>query len=89
MDQNKIGVISDQLEEMLSVNQSPLFSALTSEDGGKTVMLSANQEGLVYFASILLSLANSQSEGQHFHFDINTVLDRADYNLILKYVKAQ
>ena len=51
-------------------------------------MLAANEEGLIYFASILLSLAKGHTEHGHFHFDSGTVLDSPDLNLIIKHERA-
>lgn len=55
-------------------------------DGG--TMLSGNREGLIYFASILLSLASEASPGQHFHYDAHTVLTECEVPMILQYLPA-
>lgn len=65
------------------------FSALSEVDGGMTLKLSGNSEGLAYFAAILVGLATDRSPGQHFHFGKGEVLDKADRELILQYERAE
>jgi len=63
---------------------SSLLASFKRTDA-KTLMLSANREGMIYFASILISLADKGVENSHFHFDEHTVLDQADQDLVIRY----
>jgi len=84
--------ITDQLEaiskELVSQKPTTIYATVRFERDTKTVVLAANQEGLVYFASVLLSLAKGHTEHGHFHFDSGTVLDSPDLNLIVKHERA-
>ena len=84
--------ITDQLEviskELTDSKPSPIYATVRFEKDSKTVVLAANEEGLIYFASILLSLAKGHTEHSHFHFDSGTVLDSPDLNLVIKHERA-
>jgi len=84
--------ITDQLEvvckDLVNAKPSQIYATVRFEKDTKTVVLAANEEGLVYFASILLSLAKGHTEHGHFHFDTGTVLDSPDLNLVIKHEKA-
>jgi hypothetical protein len=75
-------------EEILSEQPCRAFSALRSADGGKSVKLSGNSEGLAHLALYLIGLAVDRNPGQHFHFDDVTTLDVAELELILMYEPA-
>ena len=74
-----------ELSESIEAGNSSRLFAEFSQQGGTTI-LAANEHGLVYFASILMSLAAEASPGQHFHFDENTVLSRCNSRLILQFL---
>jgi hypothetical protein len=80
----KAGSLIDSLD---STGVSNIYAA-TTVAGSDSFILSANREGLIYFASILLSLASEASDQQHYHYDANTVLSKCDMPLILKYEAA-
>ena len=65
---DKIKGLSLQASQMASeiLEQKPclLHAALNMMDDGQTVRLAGNSEGLVYLASLLLSLAVEQSNNQ-------------------------
>ncbi len=88
----KIKGLSLQVSQMASeiLEQKPclLHAALNMMDDGQTVRLAGNSEGLVYLASLLLSLAVEQSNNQHVHLGEGEVLDECDKNLILAFQKA-
>lgn len=78
--------LSGLVDDILAQSPCELYASLAESDGGKSVSLSANAEGLTYFAFILLKLAKDQKDGNHMHFDADTVLDRCDRDLIIRYV---
>jgi hypothetical protein len=77
--------LSSLVDGILAQSPCDLYATVTDSDGGKSVSLSANAEGLTYFASVLLKLARDRETGKHMHFDADTVLDRCDRNLIIRY----
>lgn len=92
LDQKKrLLLLAEQLhqlsEELDSDEVSNLFSA-TRVNGDDSITLSANEEGLVYFASILLSLAEESSPNQHYHFDETSVLSECQKPLVIKFEPA-
>jgi hypothetical protein len=76
------------LEKRLQVGEISNLFAATHEDKDGTVIISANAEGLIYFATILVSLAAESKEGQHFHFDKTSVLSECGKPIIIKFQKA-
>jgi hypothetical protein len=71
-------------ERLSSGSSSELFAEFLKQ--GDTAILAANEAGLVYFASILMSLAAQASPGQHYHFDTHSALSRNDLELILQFL---
>src|SRR5690242_4467510 len=80
---------SQIIANILAEKPCRLHAVLTAHDGGRTVRLAGNSEGLVYLASLLLSLAAEQREQQHYHFEEGTVLDLAEKGLVLAFQKAE
>ena len=84
--------ITDQLEviarKLVDSKPSQIYATVRYEKDTKTVVLAANEEGLIYFASALLSLAKDHTQDGHFHFDSGTVLDSPDLNLLIKHERA-
>ena len=76
-----------ELRDSLGSNPQRYLFAEFSAAGGDTAILDANEEGLVYFASIMMSLAAEASPGQHFHYDEHTVLSGGDMKLILGFLE--
>ena len=70
-----------------SVDAARIHAEFIRPDSSGPVVLTANREGMIYFAAIMLGLAIDSSDGQHFHFDTNTVLSRCDLDLVIKYQK--
>jgi hypothetical protein len=73
--------------ELQTSDVSNLYAA-THEDVGGALVISANAEGLTYFASVLLSLAADAKEHKHFHYDRTTVLSECEKPLIIKFQSA-
>ena len=86
--QKEIRELADQLNrltnELDSGGVSDLYVSTTLESGGAFV-LSANEDGCIYLASILLSLARNARPNQHFHFDQTTVLSQCQCPLVIKF----
>jgi hypothetical protein len=83
-----------ELQKQVEAITQPVVQAVPCEISlnlkvvANEVVLSGNQEGLLFLSNILLSLAAEASDGQHFHFDENTTFDRCDKNFIIAYRKA-
>jgi hypothetical protein len=75
-------------ESGLQAGEVSNLYAATHEDTEGAVVISANAEGLTYFASILLSLAADAKENQHYHFDKTTVLSECKRPIIIKFQSA-
>jgi len=89
--QQQLQEISDKLEVLNNTPDEEGASniyASTHLDGYGNLVLSANAEGLLHFASILVSLALESKDQQHYHFDINTVLSVCEKPIILKFEHA-
>jgi len=89
----QIQSISDALNRLRTtiINEKPckLHASLKFDDLAKSVVLSANIEGMVFFASVLMYLASTRQPNQHEHFSEGVVLDESDLQLIIKYVRAE
>jgi hypothetical protein len=79
--------IADLENELQTGEISNLYAA-THEDVDGAVIISANTEGLIYFAKILLSLAVEAKENQHFHYDKTSVLSECERPIVIKFKKA-
>lgn len=60
------------------------FEIMASTDGKGAVVLSANREGLVSLARILLALAE-EAPGSHVHLDAGNSLEEGSAELILEH----
>jgi hypothetical protein len=79
--------ITDFEKELQSGEISNLYAA-THEAAGGDFVIKANSEGLIYFATILLSLAADANENQHFHYDKTSVLSECEKPIIFQFNKA-
>lgn len=80
--------LSPIVSNILGQNPCPLYAILKMVDSGQAVYLAGNSEGLAYLASVLLSLAIEQHDGQHVHLTEGEVLDECEKELILAFQKA-
>jgi hypothetical protein len=76
------------VSKLLAEDPCPFYAALKVMDGGGTIRVSGNSEGLVYLASVLLSLAVDRTPGQHIHLGQGEVLDEADKELVFAFQNA-
>ena len=83
-----LGQVEAISKDFVNLRPCPIYATVKFEKNHNTVVFAANEEGLVYFASILLSLAKNRVDNSHFHFDSGTVLNVADLDLVIKYEKA-
>ena len=80
----KLGALSESLES--GELSSSYIASYQSEPGEMSIV--ANREGLVYLASLLMSLAAEPSSEQHYHFDSETVLSECELPFTIGYEAA-
>jgi len=80
-----ITVVAGALNEIADnfSQSSVIFLTTTTDADGRTIVLAGNARGLIYLASLLLTLVENERPGQHFHLDKNTVLTNPAHNLII------
>jgi hypothetical protein len=61
---------------------------VSEKNEGQPIVIAGNQEGLVYLASVCLSLAREMSEQQHQHFDESGVLSESQQDFVIKFQTA-
>ncbi|MFO1511391.1 MAG: hypothetical protein U1F83_00505 [Verrucomicrobiota bacterium] len=80
----KLSKLSEQLDD-----QSPSNLYLSTKAAvGQPLAIIGNEDGLVYLASVLLSLAKERSEGQHYHIDDTTAQSEGQQALVFMYSRA-
>lgn len=65
--------------------RSSLFAAFRECDGGRSMKLSGNAEGLTHLARKLIQLALHGKPGSHQHYREGDILDVHDRELILAF----
>lgn len=65
--------------------RSSLFAAFRECDGGRSMKLSGNAEGLTHVARKLIQLALHGKPGSHQHYGEGDILDVYDRELILAF----
>ena len=61
--------------------ESSYIEILDRED----LILAANEEGYLYLIDKIISLCETQSEFEHYHFDEAGMVDKCEKNLLMKY----
>lgn len=79
-----LGSVPKKLAELEDDTNGESFIRITRKE--TEIVVDANRDGLIYIAARLLSLAEQQSPGSHFHFDRVSITGHCDIPIVVCYL---